>query len=544
MPTILETIREYEADILEMIAEGWGIDLQIVPGKKVAEQIAAFLGDLNNAREVIESLPEQSRKALSYIAENGGKMIWEQFTREFGKFREMGRSRREKERPDRNPSSESERVYYLGLIGRAFFDSKSGLKEYAYIPKEWLPLFNTAKKMKSEDSIPLAKKCQLQIFEVNDFIVDDATTLLAAIRKEITIDNEYLTNHNLPMSFLMGLNIGVGEMEDYQTLNTNKIKTFLEMERPDALLHLFQIWRESKNINELKNDQSFEIEQRWLITDPRRNRTKLLIILKKVPASKWILIDDFVSWVHNHYPDILRSGGEYDAWIVKDRETGDYLRGFDHWTEVEGQFLRYMITGPAHWLGVIELGVQDKSALPTHFRVSEWGISLLNNKTPQYLTTKNNTFLVENSGKILVERLFPRAIRYQISRFCDWDTLSGNRFIYRITPNSLSGMDKQGLKTQQLINILKKFGKKPLPNNLITAIHRWKNNSTEAVIESAVILVLNSPKALDQLIAMHGSDYVLERLNPTAALIKKDKVFNIQSELIKMGFLTDIKPDV
>ena len=56
MPTILETIREYDEDILIMIAESWGIELEFDTKKKPAEQIAEFISQIQINEGVI-SIP-------------------------------------------------------------------------------------------------------------------------------------------------------------------------------------------------------------------------------------------------------------------------------------------------------------------------------------------------------------------------------------------------------------------------------------------------------------------------------------------------------
>jgi len=57
MPTISETIQEYENDILEMIAEQWGIEEDINPKKSIKQQIASLISNLDLFLEIIDTLP-------------------------------------------------------------------------------------------------------------------------------------------------------------------------------------------------------------------------------------------------------------------------------------------------------------------------------------------------------------------------------------------------------------------------------------------------------------------------------------------------------
>ena len=49
--------------------------------------------------------------------------------------------------------------------------------------------------------------------------------------------------------------------------------------------------------------------------------------------------------------------------------SGEYLRGFEHWDEVDGRLIRYIITGPLHWLGVLDLARPEAEQEVTAFRL-------------------------------------------------------------------------------------------------------------------------------------------------------------------------------
>ena len=48
----------------------------------------------------------------------------------------MGPGRRDRERPDREPASTVEILWYRGFVARAFFDTSRGTEEFAYIPTD------------------------------------------------------------------------------------------------------------------------------------------------------------------------------------------------------------------------------------------------------------------------------------------------------------------------------------------------------------------------------------------------------------------------
>ena len=52
-------------------------------------------------------------------------------------------------------------------------------------------------------------------------------------------------------------------------------------------------------------------------------------------------------------PDFLRADFGID--YLRDAATGDYLRGFAAWDRVEGALLQHVLSGPLHWLGMIDV---------------------------------------------------------------------------------------------------------------------------------------------------------------------------------------------
>ena len=73
MPTLIESIIDYEPDQLEMLAEQWGIDQELDPAKSAARQIAARLLDRALFIEVLQALPDKAYQALLRLARSGGK---------------------------------------------------------------------------------------------------------------------------------------------------------------------------------------------------------------------------------------------------------------------------------------------------------------------------------------------------------------------------------------------------------------------------------------------------------------------------------------
>lgn len=544
MPTILETIRDYDEDILNMIAEAWGIDLDLDIKKNTAEQIATLIRLDQTMDEIVHSLSDKSLRGLNALVTDKGEIPWDQFTRKYGELREMGAGRRERERPDRTPVSVTETLFYKALIGRAFFETSQGLREFAFIPDEFYQFLKPAKPQVLSDSIkPVPTHLVEKTLLTNDHIVDHACTVLAGLRVGYTIEELEHFTPGIPVIFLVdllkGTKIITGRLEPF----SEKVKRFLEAARGTALTHLAQAWKTNQEIDELDLIETLEFEGQRK-NKPQVPRSQFLDLVQNLPDESWFGIQEFCGWVYQCHPDILRSGGEYDAWFIKNRATGEYIKGFENWQQVEGEYLRTMILKPLFWMGFVDLGKTSGDTFPTVFRKSKWFNTLMAGQELNYPAIQKKIFELEKSGRVIIERFFPRDIRYQIARCCEWESVRVHKFTYYLSPRAFFRMEQQGLKVSQLVALIIRYARKPVPQNIMLALERWEKHGQEADIDRILVLKVKSASILDQLMASPVKKYILSQQNSTTAEIAADSAPYVKAALLDMGVFAEIKPEV
>ncbi len=527
-----------------MVAESWGIELIFNSKITFAEQIAEFISQSPLIKEVCSSLPEKSRGALLIIAKNNGKYPWDQFTRKFGEFREMGAAKRERERPDRKPASISENLFYKALIGRAFFETGQGLQEFAFIPEEYLHYFTPVVKQEKREIINLrsANKIEKKIL-TNDYCVDHATTILAGLRIGLSGDDLSAFIPNISSHFLIKLLQDAELVSENFEINSDKVKQFLEAERGQALGFLAEVWKASHITNELELIENLVFENGEK-KDPIFPREALLELINLLPEDHWHNIQEFCVWIHLNQPDILRSGGEYDAWFIKDKASGQYINGFENWQRVEGEYIRAMIMKSLFWLGFVDLGKNPGDSNPSVFRKSKWFDDLYSNTKLKYPSIIKKDFEVDKSGRIVVDRYFARNIRYQIARCCEWDNPRSHNYIYHFSQRAFVILEKQGLKITQLITLLKHYARKPVPRNILQALERRDRFGEEVQLMKIFVIKVKTAAILDRLLDSTMKKYILSRLDATTAEISADSLPIIRAALIEMGVFAEILPDV
>ena len=196
MIDLLQTLQRYDLGYLRMIAELWGVGLHLPDEeesaqKRAAQQLAGALREPELAHEIVEALAVDARLAIDDLIQNGGHLPWSLFTRRYGVVREMGAARRDRELPHRKPVSAAETLWYRAIVGRLFQDTPAGLQEFAYIPTDLIPVIplsgHAPARPPGRKAVP---KEHASPYPVRDTVVDQACTLLAALRMGLAFDSQ------------------------------------------------------------------------------------------------------------------------------------------------------------------------------------------------------------------------------------------------------------------------------------------------------------------------------------------------------------------
>ncbi|MFZ5857805.1 MAG: helicase-associated domain-containing protein [Chloroflexota bacterium] len=535
MPDLLASLHPHDLGHLRIVAELWGLELDSREHDAAAEELSAALLDPELVRETLDVLPANARPALDALLAARGRVPWAEFARRFGEIREMGAGKRDREHPHRKPVSAAEMLFYRGILDRAFFDTDKGTQEFAYIPDDLLEILkheghkgnegNTAEVF-GRPATPVEKAFEIP---ANDHILDDATTLLAALRIGRT---NWQFVQQLPAL------LHAAKILKKNVPQAEAVKRFLEAPRFEALSMLVEAWKSSPTFDELRLIPSIVCEGEWT-NDPRETRQTLLNFLNAIPQYQWWSFPAFLRDLKLKHPDFQRPAGDYDSWFIKRASDGQYLRGFAYWDSVDGALVRFLIQ-TMHWLGLADLAAPEEGKEFTAFRIKSKVESQKSGDLRPSTLDKNGKVVISSSGKISVERFASRAIRYQIARFCEWDEPKADDYIYHVSARSLKHATEQELKAEQLLSLLVKVTKSNVPPALVKALKRWEANGTEARAESQTILRVSRPEVLEELRKSKAARFLGEPLGPTTVIVKSEAVPKIAAALAELGVLLDI----
>ncbi len=535
MPDLLASFHKHDLGHLYIVAGFWGLELESRVADSASEELCAAILDAELVNETIEILPSNARAALTSLIESNGKMEWALFVRKHGELREMGEAKRDRERPHLKPISAAEILFYRGLLEKDFFDTDKGAQEFAYVPDDLFEIIKhevrQAHEGESQEPLGRAATPVEKSFEIpaTDHILDDATTYLAALRsgRGATMSPPYMCELLTAAKILNKKNEPQAEA----------VKKFLEASREDALGALYKSWFESQTFDELRFISTIVCEGEWK-NQAQVTREFLMNLVGEIPQSKWWSLSAFLRDLKTKFPDFQRPAGDYDSWFIKRAADGQYLRGFAYWDFVDGALVKYFIQ-MLHWLGKADLAAPEEGKEFTAFKI----LSKVESQKSGDLRplTFDGKLTVSSSGKIVVTQNFSRAVRYQISRFCEWDEEKNNEYAYRVTAKSLKQANQQGLKAEQLLALLVKYTKGSVPPALVKALKQWDANGVEARATTQTVLRVAKPEIIEALRKSKAGKFLGESFSPTAVIIKGGAESKVLEALTEIGLLAEIE---
>lgn len=544
MPSLKKMLQSYDLDMIERISSFWSVDTTNMDLAAAIEALFGAMQDASLTTEVLESLPHASKEAWDDVQRNPQKITWAHFTRKYGEVREFGPARREREEPELHPVSAAETLWYRGLIGRAFLNLPPEPREFVFIPDELIAPNKLSEKLLSPLAVEQVDPKTLKVIAAADGrIIDHLTDWLAARRMERDLPKSIEQAWVEPGAFITSMAAASGLINAKRELEPEALPRFFQQDRSAILADWAACWMSSSDINDLRNMPGLVCEGDWH-NDPLKARQFIVEMLHGLNQGDWYSLTAFIEAVKALQPDFQRSSGEYDLWFIRKAESSLFLRGFDHWGEVEGALIRYLVNGPLHWLGMTDLG-RGKEKSETSFRLTPAFFALLNKEKPSVQPAKETPIKVSADLSFTIPVGASRPLRYQIARFCEIRSLTAVETCYEITAASLKLAQENGLKPSQLVQYLEKNLKSPLPKSLILLAEQWEKNGKVEEVTTATLLRTHSPEVLQQLAANpHTAKFVLEQLTPTNALINPAGIKVIKQSLLELGLLTEVHLEV
>lgn len=552
MRSLEQALLDHELVTLRVIGEWLGLDLMGKDKPRAVTQLAGELAQVDLVREM-EYLEPEEAAALTDLVRQGGRAPVAAFERVHGEVRLMGPGRMEREEPWLDPISPAESLWYRGFLYRGFDQTDEGALEFYYLPHELLARLapqpavrHTPSPAEAEPVLRPISPPEATRTPPTD-AVDDLTTLLALGQRTglqadrlPDLDGLLMNPDRDRRSLLLTLATEMSLLRrvDERLRPTRAASDWLQQSREAQLRALVDAW--SRSIwNELRHTPGLVIESETRQNDPLTARTALMDAL---PADdQWYRLADIVAVIRRQDPDFQRPDGNYETWYIRDAETRQSLSGFDNWTRVEGRLLRFLVQGPLHWLGMVELSTVTEPEQAA-YRLAPRALAWLDDVPPPADEVRV-PLVVQPEGILLVPYNANRYERFQAARIADPEPLSpGKPYRYRIVPSSLAEAQEQGISPERMLQFLETAGGRPVPAGVRRGILRWAEKGVEGRLQAVAVLRVGDPGILETLRANPKTrDYIGETLGDLAVVIREGQWEAFRQAVAQLGLLLDVE---
>ena len=578
MKSLRQCLIDCDMAMLRAIAQRRGIELTSNRHREVVEMLAEELVQPESVADVLEGLKPQEREALEALISEGGRKKLHLFIRQHGEIRAFGPGSLERERPWEDPVSAAEGLWYSGLIYRAFDEVEGQSSEFIFVPQDLLPLLPEVEKKPSAFVVEAAptpsviRQGDPSAGSVQGLaLIQDACLFLGYLQNEEVKplkdgslaggDGERITERFLVkeddterLAFIhhhcqrLGL---VHVSEGLLKPNPPEAKRWLKASRGEQLRALQDAWRDNPDWNELWRIESLQCEPTGWRNDPLLARKKIMEYLGKCPPGQWLSLTSFTLAIKESDPDFQRPDGDYTSWYIRAVATGQYLMGFEHWDQVEGALVSYIVTTPLHWLGATSLGY-DAEGNPCSFLITPWGAAFpstglrpalsiaevagLGLPGEPHTEMPSPPMVVQPDFTIIVPAEGNLYDRFQLERIATWQS-SGSHYIYRLTRDSLARGVRQGIKIEMVLAFLKRVSGGKVPRNVVSALRNWDKRRGHIRLRRALLLQVEDELTMEELSTLPQTKvYLREIVSPKMAIVAQEDWPKLLDELRKLGY--------
>ncbi|MCA0454095.1 MAG: hypothetical protein LCI00_08990 [Chloroflexi bacterium] len=577
MKTLNLTLQDdTDAGLLPVLAKVWKVNVTGLERTAALGILHDAMLDPSRAQAVWSALGDDQRGALQMLMGSGGKMPAAKFGRLFGEIRQMGMAQIEREKPMEKPASVAEALFYRGLVAQTFEMADSGPRVIVYVPEDLGRLLagqkNSYSDLKELPDEPAATRTAVaddlpdealvepltevtHIKQADTSIVDDVATLLAYLQiyspamdgasingeDAAALKQHFLKADDERVEFAFGLAISadLAEVQSAKAFPKRaEARRWLSATRAEQVQALAEGWKTSTFYRDLWHVPGLYPEPGGELDEydaaVARN-SALEIVNDLVPKQEWWSMEGLINAVKETEPDFQRPGGDYESWYIRGEGSDEYLTGFDNWEAIEGALLEFYITGPMHWLGLVDRA--DEAA-----RLTAYGRAFFGQTPWPTPAEPEDKITVKDDGTLLISRKVSRVDRFQAARFASWVS-AGDPYTYKVDGVGIQRAAEQGINTGHIASFISRsLGDAPVPANITRLLENWRGGASAAVsLEKLQVLRTTAPETLDRIADTPAlRRYLGARLGPMAVIVRAGQLEGLRAALGEQGILSEV----
>ena len=288
-------------------------------------------------------------------------------------------------------------------------------------------------------------------------------------------------------------------------------------------------------------------------------RQQTLRVLACLPDDRWVNLSDLwdtmlpiwphfdsLAWQPSHYG---RNHSDPSWYLAKNGRMLDTANNKADWNMAQGSFIRHMLQGPLHWLGLADISYDEQGRLAA-FRLHGladliWdrveSLSLPSHVEPAVGAQQEDgqTAVSISDTQISVN---PGAVSAQAHNFLDQmatlEVAEPARFVYQLSVTAVHEAFEAGGFYDQFLADWDKLIPLPMPENIRAQLDLWWQQYGQVrLYEKVSVIELSDEYALAEIKAVSSlKRHIIAEISPRLVMIYDEAIPTLIAELEKAGY--------
>ena len=261
-------------------------------------------------------------------------------------------------------------------------------------------------------------------------------------------------------------------------------------------------------------------------------------------VGEWHEFSTFITRTKLYFPYLLfprQSGARAERYSAGSnpynwdfRLSRGWLTPREGWYTVEGGFIRALISGPLHWLGLVNIDTEH----PDAFRLVPDLALITSETTPDTQEPVWGRLIVQPNFEVIALAPVSEALLLYLDSFAERMRLE-HIAQYRLTKASVTNAIQSGLRAETIQQILEQAAGGSIPQNVQYSLLEWERQARRIELWRGVTLLeVDNAALLDQLLAGDETQNLFgRRLTPLLVEVLADKLSVVQEILWQSDYL-------
>ncbi|MCL4396572.1 MAG: helicase-associated domain-containing protein, partial [Chloroflexi bacterium] len=208
-----------------------------------------------------------------------------------------------------------------------------------------------------------------------------------------------------------------------------------------------------------------------------------------------------------------------------------------NWDVVEGTIITHIVVGPLHWMGLTDIGYDDKVAAPRAYRLTAMGAWLLGVGTSVAIPEEGGRVVVQPNFQILAMEPIAENVLMTLDEFAEFE--GGDRALsYRLTRESVYRGQRAGWDSARITTYLEENAHAPLPQNVRRSLEEWQALHERITFRRGIpVLQTDHAATLDELTAHPALAPILGRRANEVVALPNENALTVARALRTAGWL-------